>query len=200
MNPAPHSSLQYTVLALRREGRHVYTLKIHANGVGLVCLGPDHPLLTYTQKDSMRHLTKVVYSQMALDGISGVSGKRKKGASVLFPRTPLMKVVFNTGVEVQLHIPLRSKVIELNERLETEPDLLRTYPESKGFLYIMLLRLDYRKALLAVLPVMTHRGEELQDGSKLSRERLAATEEQHKNVDQALGFVDSEFSDLNIKA
>lgn len=196
MNPAPHFSLQYTVLALRREGRHVYTLKVHANGVGLVCLGPDHPLLSYAQTGSKNYLTKIEYSKEVLDGISGVSGKRKKGASVLFPCTPLLKATFNTDLEMDLHIPLRSKVIELNERLETTPDLLRTHPASKGFLYILLLRLEYRKALLATLPVITHRGEELQEGTKLSRLRSMVTEEQIKSANQAIDFMESEFSNV----
>lgn len=186
-NPLPYYTAVFTVLKLVKDEKHLYSLRLHANSVGLLCLGPDHPLLSLPD-DWV--ITKASYSDGAHQALATMSGRRKKGAGVLFPPAPLLTVtlarvrspdssddVTPNTLSVVIYLPIRLKLIEINDSLERFPWLLKTCYTNRGFLAIGLLRYDYAQALAATLPIQSYRLIDYENLPPEEKER-APTEEQ----------------------
>lgn len=192
----PYYNSKFTVLKLSNQGRHLYTLRLHANSVGILCLGPDHPLLSLPEGWTV---SKVEYADSALQALVTMSGKRKKGAGVLFPPSTLLTVTVHRAggednfdstasakeIQVPVCLPLRIKLIEINSVMHQYPNRLITSPDSQGYLAVGLLRRDYAQALAAVLPIQSCRSIDCENLPIEKRERQP-TDEQRVAVDRAI--------------
>ncbi|TKR78145.1 hypothetical protein L596_019001 [Steinernema carpocapsae] len=67
-----------------------------------------------------------------------VVGKGKKGAFQLQPETRLCIIELSDGSELTLRSGIKGLLLEVNARLSTNPDLLRTAPENQGFLCLLM--------------------------------------------------------------
>ncbi|EFO61246.1 Hypothetical protein GLP15_63 [Giardia lamblia P15] len=186
-NPLPYYNAAFTVLKLLKDEKHIYSLRLHANSVGLLCIGPDHPLLSLPDDWA---ITKASYSDGAHQALATMSGRRKKGAGVLFPPAPLLTVTLTrvcspgsgddvtpNTLSIVIYLPIRLKLIEINDSLERFPWLLKTSHTNRGFLAIGLLRYDYAQALAATLPIQNRRLVDYEDLPPDEKERTP-TEEQ----------------------
>lgn len=80
-------------------------------------------------------------------------------------------------LSVVIYLPIRLKLIEINDSLERFPWLLKTCYTNRGFLAIGLLRYDYAQALAATLPIQSYRLIDYENLPPEEKER-APTEEQ----------------------
>jgi len=81
-------------------------------------------------------------------------GKGKKGAAAVDRKAILCLLQTEDGDEYAVRAGTSGKVVEVNARLVEEPDLVRTSPQSDGFVAILLLRLkegaeDVKRTLLS---------------------------------------------------
>ena len=194
-NPLPYYNSVFTVLKLMDNERYLYSLRLHANSVSILCLGPDHPLLSLPCGWA---IVKASYSDGAQQALATMSGRRKKGAGVLFPPAPLLTVTLarvhssdnsshNTQdtLSMMIYLPIRLKLTEINNSLERSPWLLETCHTNRGFLAIGLLRYDYAQALAATLPIQSRRSIDYEHLSPEEKER-SPTEEQRVAVARAV--------------
>lgn len=198
-NPLPYYDAAFTVLKLIKDDKYLYSFRLHANSVGILCLGPDHPLLSLSNGWA---ITKVNYSDAAHQALATMSGRRKKGAGVLFPTTQLMTVTLSCDcsnsnemcndndatprtLSIIIYLPIRLKLIEINNSLERFPWLLETCHTNRGFLAIGLLRYDYSQALAATLPIQSRRSINYDDLPAEEKER-SPTEEQKAAASRAI--------------
>lgn len=193
-NPLPYYESAFTVLKLMKDEKYLYSFRLHANSVGVLCLGPDHPLLSLP--DSWT-ITKVDYSDSAHQALVTMSGRRKKGAGVLFPPAHLLTItlihnynynrnnVISNAQSMIIYLPIRLKLIEINSSLERFPWLLKTCHTNRGFLAIGLLRHDYAQALAATLPIQSRRSVDYDDLPPEEKERFP-TEEQRVAAARAI--------------
>ncbi|CAJ0572378.1 unnamed protein product, partial [Mesorhabditis spiculigera] len=105
----------------------------HPSGVTVMVLDPQNQPVT----------SKVVQVDFALGksgaerGGQAVSGKGKRGALLLQKETKLCILRFEDGTEKVIRSGVKGNLLEVNDRLKTEPDLVRTSPENHGFLAII---------------------------------------------------------------
>mmetsp|Transcript_150139 Transcript_150139/g.482574 ORF Transcript_150139/g.482574 Transcript_150139/m.482574 type:complete len:259 (-) Transcript_150139:13-789(-) len=132
---------------------HDYLVRRHPNGLLVISLAPTHPLLlapTVAASDSAApspsspsggtkrpRPASVVWRK----GVAGeeASGKRCKGGANLGHKAQLGEVHLSDGA---VSIPLftcviDARLVELNGRLEGEPQLLQDSPEDEGFVAIL---------------------------------------------------------------
>jgi len=100
----------------------------HFNKLCIVGVAGKHPILTGSQA-----VTKVDFSQTKIK----ISGKKKKGAKFLAPNDPLCQVTMVDGTIYTLRSAVRGGLIEINEKLITNPNLLKTKPETDGYIAIL---------------------------------------------------------------
>ncbi|XP_066940311.1 protein Abitram-like isoform X2 [Macrobrachium rosenbergii] len=77
-----------------------------------------------------------------------VSGKGKRGAQMIGPRSPVCKVICADGTSYTILAGVNGKLIEVNERLDTNPQLLSESPKEDGYLAIVLPPLRNGNVLL----------------------------------------------------
>ncbi|KAJ8554617.1 hypothetical protein ON010_g9868 [Phytophthora cinnamomi] len=90
-----------------------------------------NPWRTIMQEEIM----SVEFAQSVLD--SRVTGKKKKGGQFMLPKTVLCVLKCKSGHEFTLYSCIRGALIEVNERLQTEPELLKQKNQSDGYLVII---------------------------------------------------------------
>ncbi|EGT56723.1 hypothetical protein CAEBREN_12763 [Caenorhabditis brenneri] len=66
-----------------------------------------------------------------------VSGKGKKGALVLQTDSKLCTFKCKDGSEHVVRAGVRGTLVEMNDRLKTHPDLIRTAPDNQGYIAII---------------------------------------------------------------
>ncbi|EFP13270.1 hypothetical protein CRE_12143 [Caenorhabditis remanei] len=66
-----------------------------------------------------------------------VSGKGKKGALILQTDSKLCTFKCKDGSEHVVRAGVRGTLVEMNDRLKTHPDLIRTAPDNQGFIAII---------------------------------------------------------------
>mmetsp|Transcript_61916 Transcript_61916/g.157436 ORF Transcript_61916/g.157436 Transcript_61916/m.157436 type:complete len:275 (-) Transcript_61916:9-833(-) len=135
---------------------HDYLVRRHPNGLLVISLAPTHPLLlapTAAASDSAAPSSSSPSSPSGATkrprpasvvwrkGVAGeeASGKRCKGGANLGHKAQLGEVHLSDGA---VSIPLftcvtDARLVELNGRLEGEPQLLQDSPEDEGFVAIL---------------------------------------------------------------
>lgn len=109
----------------------------HSNKICVITVAPSHPLLQCKQivKVNFQVSTKV----NRLD--NKVSGKGKKGAQHLQPESLICEVTSSDGSKYSLYSCIRGKLVEVNEKLVTNPQLLLEKPQTEGYLAVVLPKL-----------------------------------------------------------
>lgn len=115
----------------------------HNSGVIVVSLNKNHEAMN-------EEIIKVDWdvNKKGADKIkSNVTGKGKKGARNLFPDTKLCIITTKSNKKYPLKFGMRANCIEVNDRLENDPDLVRKYPENHGYLAIVMPTADDKRYL-----------------------------------------------------
>ncbi|RLN93827.1 hypothetical protein BBJ28_00012638 [Nothophytophthora sp. Chile5] len=89
---------------------------MHSNRLCVVGVAASHPVM-------QEELESVEFAQHILD--SRVTGKKKKGGRFLLPNTALCVLKCKSGREFTLFSCIRGSLIEVNERLQSQPTLLQ---------------------------------------------------------------------------
>lgn len=89
---------------------------MHSNRLCVVGVAESHPVM-------QEELVSVEFAQNVLD--SRVTGKKKKGGQFMQPKTVLCVLKCKSGREFTLYSCIRGSLIEVNERLQKEPQLLK---------------------------------------------------------------------------
>ncbi|XP_066940305.1 protein Abitram-like isoform X1 [Macrobrachium rosenbergii] len=117
---------------------------IHSNKLCLITLSHHHPVLS-EKKD----IVKVNFDVGKFNRLENqVSGKGKRGAQMIGPRSPVCKVICADGTSYTILAGVNGKLIEVNERLDTNPQLLSESPKEDGYLAIVLPPLRNGNVLL----------------------------------------------------
>lgn len=131
----------------------------HSNGIIVVGLAESHPLIREGKTVARVHFKggKRDFTQNV------VEGKHKKGGAQLQPNDRLCEVHCTDETVHVLRACVRGKLVEINNRLLTEPNLLVTCPSSAGFLAVIMP--TGRDAITgdvgAIQPVLSKRVDEL---------------------------------------
>jgi hypothetical protein len=107
---------------------------LHKNkSVTMLGLSPSHPAV-------LEGITKVEFSKSA--SANEALGKRKRGALGLRTDTLLCTIYTKEGNEFRIDACANIDLVEINQRLVTDPNLVSKDPEGAGFLCIGLTRLE----------------------------------------------------------
>lgn len=111
----------------------------HSNKICVVCVAPSHPLIT----DDSLEIDSVGFQNESFDLLKNrVHGKHKKGGHQLAPNSCLCQVHCKNGIKFILRSCVKGCLIEVNTRLVTTPNLLKTKPLSEGYLAIINRKLS----------------------------------------------------------
>jgi glycine cleavage system H lipoate-binding protein len=89
---------------------------MHSNRLCVVGVAASHPVM-------QEEIESIEFTKSVLE--SRVTGKKKKGGRFLLPDTKLCVIKCKSGREFALNSCIRGSLIEVNERLQTEPELLK---------------------------------------------------------------------------
>lgn len=118
---------------VKNEDKNDHLLLFHSNRICLVTLAPSHPLF----KSSSDFI--VDYQIGNIDrSKNAVKGKGKKGGQLLDSSSILCKILLKDGTEYKVSSCINGKLIEVNEMLSVNPSLLRTHPDSDGYIAVIL--------------------------------------------------------------
>ncbi|XP_049885426.1 protein Abitram [Pectinophora gossypiella] len=108
-------------------------IMFHSNRIALLTLAPSH----FFFKKNGEY--KLDFTIGKLDRLNNtVKGKGKKGGQKLFPQSAVCKIEFADGTSFKVPSGMRGTLVEINEELVKEPELLKKYPDSDGFIAIIL--------------------------------------------------------------
>mmetsp|Transcript_13769 Transcript_13769/g.50135 ORF Transcript_13769/g.50135 Transcript_13769/m.50135 type:complete len:170 (-) Transcript_13769:687-1196(-) len=151
--PAPAERICEKLYALDVNGTNGNDqyVHVHPNGLGVVGVAPSHALF------SEGGISAVSFSAPGkadnLKRALKATGKRKKGANNLHADSFLCIITANSGTMYQLKVCCEGKLIEVNERLVSEPCLITMDAEWRGYVAIIQLsgesRQDYARGLLS---------------------------------------------------
>jgi len=104
----------------------------HSNGLYMVGIAPTHPIVT-----KGINITSLDFN-VGYDLLERVSGKYKRGAPHLQQSTSLCTVCMEDDSEYTLYICVSGNLLEVNERLVSNPELLVSKAGTEGFLAILM--------------------------------------------------------------
>lgn len=110
-----------------------HLLLFHSNRICLVTLAPSHPLYSNNSEFTIDFQVGNVDRSK-----NWVKGKGKKGGQLLDTSSTICKVVCKNGAEYNISSCINGKLIEINEMLLTKPMLLKTHPDSDGYIAVVL--------------------------------------------------------------
>ncbi|ETL90525.1 hypothetical protein, variant 2 [Phytophthora nicotianae] len=102
---------------------------MHSNRLCVVGVAESHPVM-------LEELVSVEFTQNVLE--SRVTGKKKKGGRFMLPNTVLCVLKCKSGREFNLYSCIRGALIEVNERLQKEPELLKQKVSELSTDYVTL--------------------------------------------------------------
>ena len=114
---------------------------MHSNRVAVCTIAPSHPAL-----DTTKH--KIDRVEFIQEVSSEMSGKHKHNAKNLNVLQPLCKIYckkINENMDECFFVVyscLNAKLLEINEKLLTKPDLMQTKPVTEGYFAILMPKLD----------------------------------------------------------
>jgi len=103
-----------------------YAIHTHGNGISILTLAPTHPLRRLKKQIASiewHTMTGRDRHQQHLDRRK-VAGKRKRGGVVLDPNSAICQVKCTDGSVYIIRSNVHGKLIEVNARLNTQPELL----------------------------------------------------------------------------
>ncbi|XP_015787479.1 protein Simiate [Tetranychus urticae] len=106
----------------------------HSNRIGVVTLAHNHPLLTNDSPVEKLDF-QVKDNTNRLD--NKVSGKWKKGGQRVDQNSQLCIATCKDGTSYAIFACMRGTLIEINEKLFTDPNILRQKPWSEGYIAII---------------------------------------------------------------
>nr|QZL12162.1 simiate [Limnoporus dissortis] len=134
------------------EPKDDYSVLIHSNGVCLISLAPSHSIIKTDKR--VKSVSFQVARDLNRDTGNRVSGKLKHGAQKVKPTSPLLVATFEDGSTKTARCPINGKLLEVNQRLLTTPDLMITSPDDIGYIAIILpdqsIQNVYRESLLSL--------------------------------------------------
>lgn len=101
----------------------------HHNGICVVCLSPQHPIVRFGKT-----VSKVDYRVE----IREVKGKRKKGGVVVEDRTRLCSLICESGEVYTVQCAVKGTLAEYNTALQDKPNLVAEKPLTDGYLAVVL--------------------------------------------------------------
>ncbi|CAH0489126.1 unnamed protein product [Peronospora farinosa] len=101
---------------------------MHSNRLCVVGVAESHPVM-------QEEVVSIEFSRNVLD--NRVTGKKKKGGCFMLPNTVIGVLKCKSGREFKLYSCIRGSLIEVNERLQKEPELLKQKHQSDGYLIII---------------------------------------------------------------
>lgn len=106
-------------------------LLIHSNRITLLALAPSHYFF------KTRGEYKINFSVGKIDRLSNsVKGKGKKGGQILTPKSVICKIEFGEDNSFTVPCCVKGTLIEVNEGLVNNPELLKEFPDSDGYIAI----------------------------------------------------------------
>lgn len=106
------------------------TVVRHLNGICVLCLSPNHPVVRRGLK------VKAVKYRENID--RPVSGKRKRGGTSLYPDSKVAMVVCEDGQTFSVLASVKGVLVEINAALSRRPELLLSKPLTDGYLAVIL--------------------------------------------------------------
>ncbi|CAK1593902.1 unnamed protein product [Parnassius mnemosyne] len=108
-------------------------LMFHSNRITLLSLAPSH----FFFKKNCDY--KINFNVHNIDRLSNtVKGKGKKGGQMLNPKSVICKIEYDDGANFDVPCGMKGTLIEINEELIKDPQLLKSEPDSTGFIAIIL--------------------------------------------------------------
>lgn len=131
------------------DGGEDWALLCHPNGLAVLCLAPRHALARAGEGAAVAASVSYDVGPNGEDA-RDLQATRKGGkdAAPVLPGTPLLRVGTEGGGDVTLALPVRGKVMELNERLGDSPGLLAADPLGAGFVAVLWPRAKELEELL----------------------------------------------------
>jgi len=122
---------------LSRNGEDTCVM-MHSNRLCLIGLSDKHPIITKSKT-----IAKVNFELgpncNRLENT--VSGKGKRGAQILGKISAVCEVQCTDGSSYIVQAGVRGKLVEINDRLLSNPQLAATHAQSEGFLAVILPKL-----------------------------------------------------------
>jgi len=109
-----------------------HLLLFHSNKICVITLGPSHPIF---KKDGFSVNFQVGNTDRTKNA---VKGKGKKGGQILDYNSTLCKIKCSDGDEFAVSSCIKGKLIEVNDALISNPNLLKTNPDSCGYIAVVL--------------------------------------------------------------
>lgn len=101
----------------------------HHNGVCVICVSPQHPIVRLGKK-----VSQVDYRVEMRE----VKGKRKRGGIVVEERTKLCTLTCETGDVYSVQCAVKGTILEYNTALQERPNLISIKPLTNGYLGVVL--------------------------------------------------------------
>lgn len=119
---------------------------MHSNRVMIVTLAKSN---IYLKKGIKEVDFQVTSNTNRLE--NKLRGKRKRGGQFLGVNSPLVRLVLESGEEVAVPAAIRGKLIEVNQRLVSNPKLLTSNTNTEGYLAIVSPKLTEHEDIVKSL-------------------------------------------------
>ncbi|KAK3869873.1 hypothetical protein Pcinc_024852 [Petrolisthes cinctipes] len=107
---------------------------VHSNKLCLVTLSHKHPIIA-----QHKEIIQVSYEVGKFNRLDNrVSGKGKRGAQMIGPQSPVCIITCGDDTRYSIMAGVHGKLVEVNERLLTNPSLVTERPDAEGYLAVVL--------------------------------------------------------------
>lgn len=107
---------------------------VHTNKLCLITLSHVHPILA-----EKKEITEVSYNVGKFNRLENqVSGKGKRGAQLMGVQSSVCIITCSDGSKYNILAGVQGKLVEVNERLVTQPQLVSEHPDAEGYLAVVL--------------------------------------------------------------
>jgi hypothetical protein len=106
------------------------------NGIGVVCLAPNHPVLAQGLK-----VSSIDFKASGTDLVAQeISGKKKRGALSMHPNFVLCQLLCTNGERPPVQSGVQGSLFSVNHRLILEPGLIALAPLGAGHVAVVQLK------------------------------------------------------------